>query len=285
MDDNENLSVQLKARRKPLREDSGDGATVMTWHLRTAHPAESHLLTPVAEALSDGLISLSVDQVDGDAVVVSVRSNREIPYTAVWDFSIRSLLTIDQRCGELIAIEGTDRDEWRYQFVAAEHSGTFAKDKTALMVAAELGDLERLAAILTTTDANEIDERTPFGQSALSYAASKGHAEAVALLMRAGAQPLTDCEITTLQAGILGGVEVVRLLLAKGADVNGRNRYGETGLMSASALGKLEIVNELLSHGADPNLEDNTSHTAFDRARQIQQPEILEVLQRFSQSK
>lgn len=98
--------------------------------------------------------------------------------------------------------------------------------------------------------------------------------------MNAGAQPSAGHEVTTLQVGLLGGIEVVRLLPSNGADVNGRNRYGETALMTASALGELEIVNELLKRGADPDAKDKTSTTVVDRTRQYQRREVVEALQR-----
>lgn len=251
----------------------------MTWHLRTAHPCDPQRLAGVAAELSNHTISLQVDQLEGDAVVVSVRSDREVSYTNVWDFSMRCLLTIDQRVVELIAIEGTNRDAWRYRFVAAEHSGTFDADKTPLMIAAENGDPERLRTVLTAAGDPDIDQSTPFGLTALSYAAKNGHLEAVQLLMNAGAKLIARGEVTTLQVGLLGGVEIIEALLAGGSDVNCCNRYGETALMTASALGKLEIVNELLKRGADPHIRDKLSGTAIDRARRYQHPEVLEALQ------
>lgn len=85
----------------------------MTWHLRAADPFAAHQLMQVAAELSNDTISLQVDQVENDAALVSVKSNREVSYTNVWDFTMRCLLTIEQRLVELITIEGTDRDDWR----------------------------------------------------------------------------------------------------------------------------------------------------------------------------
>ena len=279
MAENDELAGGLKPRTIPQREEKEDGSTVMTWHLRTAHPCDTHQLAAVAAELSHDTIHLNVDRVEDDAVVVSVKSNREVSHTNVWDFSMRCLLTIDQRLVELIAIEETNRDAWRYRFAVAEHSGTFDADKTPLMIAAEAGDLDRLRIILTTNAVVDIDQSTPFGLTALSYAAKNGHLEAVQLLMNAGARPIARGEVTTLQVGLLGSVEMVGALLAGGSDVNSRNRYGETALMTASALGKLEIVNELLKRGADPRIRDKTSSTAIDRARRYQHPEVLAALQ------
>ena len=272
--------VEPKHRPIPRREEREDGSTVMKWHLRTAHAFEVHQWVQVAAQVSNDTISLHVDQVKDEVVVISVKSGRQVPYSAVWDFSIRCLLIIERRLGELVAIEGTDRDEWRYQFVVAEHCGTFAEDKTQLMIAAETGDVERVRSILETNAKLAIDDMTPFGLSALGYAAMKGHVQAVRLLLNAGAKSVSGGELTTLQAGLLGGVEIIQSLLDAGTDVNCRNRYGETALMTASAIGRVEIVQELLEHGADPSIKDKTSATAIDRARKNHRTEVLDALKR-----
>lgn len=51
-----------------------------------------------------------------------------------------------------------------------------------------------------------------------------------------------------------GHAEMVKLLIAKGVDVNAVNAYGRTALMFASKYGFLEIVRALLNAGADPNI-------------------------------
>lgn len=39
-----------------------------------------------------------------------------------------------------------------------------------------------------------------------------------------------------------------------GADIDGRDRYGQTALMLAAVHGRLPVVDLLLSHGADPDV-------------------------------
>ena len=87
MDDNDQLPVRLKHLPIPRREERDDGSTVMTWRLGMAHPCEVHLLMRVAAELTNDSILLQVEEVENDDLVVSVRSKREISYTAVWDFS------------------------------------------------------------------------------------------------------------------------------------------------------------------------------------------------------
>jgi ankyrin repeat protein len=60
-----------------------------------------------------------------------------------------------------------------------------------------------------------------------------------------------------------GHLEVAKLLLEYGADVNTQNRNGWTALMLATRDGRPEIVTMLLEHGADMNIQYKDGRTAF----------------------
>ena len=51
------------------------------------------------------------------------------------------------------------------------------------------------------------------------------------------------------------GTTTVKLLVARGADVNGSDQYGRTALIVAARYGRLETVRFLLKKDADPNAE------------------------------
>ena len=51
------------------------------------------------------------------------------------------------------------------------------------------------------------------------------------------------------------GLKTVKLLTARGADVNGTDQYGRTALTMAARYGRIETVRFLLSLGAQPNAE------------------------------
>ncbi len=58
-------------------------------------------------------------------------------------------------------------------------------------------------------------------------------------------------------------LEIIKLLLAAGADVNLQDNEGKTALMYAAELGLLLSVDFFLTNGADPDLQDNNGRTAL----------------------
>ena len=57
------------------------------------------------------------------------------------------------------------------------------------------------------------------------------------------------------------GVDVARVLLAAGADVNRRCEHGRTALHMAAAWGHADMVGLLLANGADPTLAEDDGLT------------------------
>jgi uncharacterized protein len=60
-----------------------------------------------------------------------------------------------------------------------------------------------------------------------------------------------------------GDVEMVRQLLRAGANVNARDRYGQTALMLAAHRGHWEMVEVLVAAGADLNVAAKYNLTAL----------------------
>ena len=82
-----------------------------------------------------------------------------------------------------------------------------------------------------------------------------------------------------IEAAKHGNLEEVRDLLRNGADVNEKDRYGNSALMFASGEGHIEIVHLLIDNNADLNIKSMWGGTAEKCARNRQQPEILRILQ------
>ena len=60
------------------------------------------------------------------------------------------------------------------------------------------------------------------------------------------------CTPLFLAAGS-GNAEAVRYLINQGADVNSRERFGQTALTEAAFYGNISVIKELLKHGAEVN--------------------------------
>lgn len=80
------------------------------------------------------------------------------------------------------------------------------------------------------------------------------------------------------QAARLGRDEIVSLLLASGADVDGKDGDAMTPLMHASWRGHLKVVELLLKAGADLNAQAKWGDTALSFAKEKKYAEIATLL-------
>ena len=80
------------------------------------------------------------------------------------------------------------------------------------------------------------------------------------------------------EASSNGHIDVAKLLLDKGADVNAVSEEGKTALMFASSNGYNEIIKLLLGMGADVNLKDSSGNTALINAMFLGDSGIIRML-------
>ena len=81
-----------------------------------------------------------------------------------------------------------------------------------------------------------------------------------------------------------GRTEMVRMLLAAGANVNAVNRYGTLPLHDAAGPGHLEIVALLLENDSAVNVQDGRGITALEYALQGKHYNVAELLRRHGAS-
>lgn len=73
-------------------------------------------------------------------------------------------------------------------------------------------------------------------------------------------------------------VEITRLLIEKGADINARGQDGRTPLMIAAIKGYAEIVKLLIANGADVTIRSAKGETALSLAKAYNNNEIQKLL-------
>jgi ankyrin repeat protein len=148
--------------------------------------------------------------------------------------------------------------------------------------AAAAGKAERIAELAAKNRA-AINSFAADGFAPLALAAFFGHRESVEWLLDHGADVNAISKNATGYTALSGAVargdaEIVRLLLAHGA--NARHRYGPgySPLHEAAAGGKIEILRLLLEHGADPNARTQDGQTPLSLAEAKGRAEAVALL-------
>ena len=109
---------------------------------------------------------------------------------------------------------------------------------------------------------------------ALHIAGWLGHMNNMRLLLEAGGNPNDG-----LHGAAQGGrIDIVKYLLAKGAQAGVRSKTGDAPLHRAALQGGPKMVALLLQAGADPNAQDNDGDTPLHQACNGDSLEVLEQL-------
>ncbi len=136
---------------------------------------------------------------------------------------------------------------------------------TALLWAAHWNDLDSADLLLRAgADANAVND---FRITALSLACTNGNAALVERLLNAGASPHTPIatgETPIMTCASTGSADAVRMLIARGADVNAREPVQhQTALMWAAAEHRSDVVRTLIEHGANLRAATKKGFTAL----------------------
>lgn len=166
---------------------------------------------------------------------------------------------------------------------------------TALLMAASGGHHQVVSWLIKKGVA--VDAANDIGETALMAAALRGHTLAVEVLLKSGARTdaIDETGSTALMMasmGVLykggGSAETVRLLIARGADVNRSNDDGITALIGAASRGNTAVVRELLAAGADRRARifygQDKGETALSLALRNNHKETAELLQTYGKA-
>jgi hypothetical protein len=153
-----------------------------------------------------------------------------------------------------------------------------------LLDAARNGDTARVRELLRKgANANAKDRG---GWTPLHWAAFWGHVDVAKLLLEHGADVNAKESVydaTPLHvAAATGHADVARLLLEHGADVNAK--YGDsdlTPLHVAALYGHADVARLLLERGADPSIRDKHGRTPLDIARATRHKEVARVIEEY----
>ncbi|KAI3434440.1 hypothetical protein D9Q98_002517 [Chlorella vulgaris] len=151
------------------------------------------------------------------------------------------------------------------------------EDHSALNLAALEDQLRTLRLAL---DRN-VDTADGHGGTALLDAAANGQVEVVRLLLDRGADLEavdSDGDTALAVAAAHGHVEVVRLLLKNSANLDAPGRNGYTPLIGAALAGHLEVVQVLLKSSADLEATDNDGDTALTVAAGKGHLDVVQLL-------
>jgi uncharacterized protein len=138
---------------------------------------------------------------------------------------------------------------------------------------------------LIAADASLINSHSFDGFTPLGLAVFFGHPETVNALLDAGADVNVasneSMQVSPLaSASAAGQLDIARVLIAHGANVNARASGDFTPLHEAAASGRLEFAGLLLENGADVNARTTEGKTPLDYAREHQRDEMVKLLSR-----
>ncbi|XP_075852243.1 ankyrin repeat and KH domain-containing protein 1 isoform X11 [Microcebus murinus] len=127
---------------------------------------------------------------------------------------------------------------------------------TPLMEAAREGH-EEMVALLLAQGANINAQTEETQETALTLACCGGFSEVADFLIKAGADIELGCSTPLMEASQEGHLELVKYLLAAGANVHATTATGDTALTYACENGHTDVADVLLQAGADLDKQED----------------------------
>nr|XP_045250247.1 ankyrin repeat and KH domain-containing protein 1 isoform X12 [Macaca fascicularis] len=127
---------------------------------------------------------------------------------------------------------------------------------TPLMEAAREGH-EEMVALLLAQGANINAQTEETQETALTLACCGGFSEVADFLIKAGADIELGCSTPLMEASQEGHLELVKYLLASGANVHATTATGDTALTYACENGHTDVADVLLQAGADLDKQED----------------------------
>lgn len=161
-------------------------------------------------------------------------------------------------------------------------------NETELIDAVRINNIKEVRRIIQ--EGIEVDELKN-GTAAILVAASNANFEIVETLLEYGANPNLSDEngktplmlmVETSENDSISDklLETATLLIRKGADVNSKDKYGETALIKAVLKNNSDLIYLLLNNNADPSIKRNDNETALTLTtikKQFESSRIFEI--------
>ena len=147
---------------------------------------------------------------------------------------------------------------------------------TNLFLTSGMNPNARFLRSYDSTSQGELNEPTP-----LMIAARDGHSKLVRLLLARGADVnalATNGQTALMYAARYAPVDVMESLIKKGAKVNAKDEDGKTALTFAVLFDRVEIIKSLLQNGGDVNARDRFHFTPLMQAAIKGKANIITVL-------
>lgn len=131
----------------------------------------------------------------------------------------------------------------------------------------------------------QVEARNKADESVLMLAALKGQLDLCRLLIERGAD-VNKTGWTPLHYAATGGhVDVIRLLLERHAYIDAGSPNGSTPLMMAARYGNASAVKLLLEEGADPALKNELGLSAWEFANGVGRAESADIIRAFMRAR
>jgi len=143
---------------------------------------------------------------------------------------------------------------------------------TPLLVASEYGSVQTLEFLLGKR--SDIKARNHTGLTAIHCAANGGKVENLDFLLKQGADlsARTDGGWTALFNAAMVNKETAEYFINQGVDINAVDQEGDTALHYAAGNAEVEIVELLLVRGANPSPKNRKGETPLNWVRQRLDP-------------
>ena len=157
------------------------------------------------------------------------------------------------------------------------------RGRTQLHHCAENGLTTSVKRLLSIRNINVNVKDDEYGWTPLHWAARNGRVEISRLLLQNGAELNAKGNYGSSPlhcSAIQGHIDILHLLVENGADLEAQGNDGERALHCAADLGHLPFIQELISrYHVDINARENNGATALSWARMFGRTEIITFLQ------